>query len=101
MTGALTCAACGGPAVRVQQDGSLSCVGQCTETSPERALRAELEELTMTVSQACCGFIPKQYAFLFVLADVGRGGSMAYASSVARADAISMLREMADKLEKS
>jgi hypothetical protein len=88
----------------VQQDGSLSCVRQCHETPRDELVRKELEGLTATLARLVGAHTPKGYVFTLILSSanasgVKAGGSMAYASSAQRADIISMLREMADKLE--
>jgi len=98
----LTCERCHGPAVRVQQDGTLSCVRQCHETPRDELRRKELEGLTSALAQLVGAHVPKGYVFTLILASANeRGakvdGAMAYASSGHREDIVSMLREMADK----
>lgn len=100
----LTCIRCHGPAVRVQQDGGLSCVRQCHETSREEAVRKELEGLTADLARLVGSYTPPGYIFTLILASADVDGAktsnaMAYASSGQRQDCISMLREMADKLD--
>lgn len=99
----LSCPKCSGPAIRVQQDGSLSCVRQCHETPHDEMIRKELEGLTGALAQLVGAHIPNGYIFTLILASandgVKNGNAMAYASSGHREDIVSMLREMADKLE--
>lgn len=99
----LTCPRCDGPAVRVQQDGELSCVRQCHETPRDELRRKELEGLTSALAQLVGSHTPSGYVFTLILASadsgVKNGQAMAYASSGRREDVVSMLREMADKLD--
>jgi hypothetical protein len=92
----LRCASCNGPAVKVQQDGRLSCVRQCHETPGEEISRKMLEGFTADVARLLGGVMPEGVLFTLILSS--RKG-MAYCSSVQRRATISMLREMADKLE--
>lgn len=92
------CPRCNGPAVRVQQDGSLSCARQCDETTLEAETRRELEGLTADLARLVGAHTPKGYGFTLVLSKFGERGCMAYASSVVREDAKSMLQELLDKV---
>jgi hypothetical protein len=98
------CPRCKGPAVRVHQSGDLSCVRQCNETPTEELVRKELEGLTASLARLVGSHVPPGFIFTLILSTadedgVKRSGAMAYASSGQRPDIVSMLREMADKLE--
>lgn len=96
----LRCPKCNGPAVRVQQTSMLSCVGQCHERLPDTAKRIALEETTAALFRRIKAGMPVGVGFTLIMFNYGIDGSMAYASTAQRADMISTLREMADKLER-
>lgn len=93
------CPKCGGAAVRVEQTGALSCAKQCDELTTEAASRRELEGFTADLARLLGLHVPAGYTFTLVLNKTGPGGCMAYASSAEREGVISMLREIADKIE--
>ena len=95
----MQCDKCGGPAVRVKQTGKLSCLRQCDETARDELLRKELEGLTGALARLVDTHVPEGYLFTLILMKAGPNGAMAYASSGQRQDCISMLREMADKID--
>lgn len=94
----LTCSRCGGPAVRLQQTGALSCARQCDETTLEEQTRKELEGLTADLARLVGVHTPKGYLFTLVLTKAGERGCLAYASSGLRENMKDMLRELLDKV---
>lgn len=94
----LRCPRCGGPAARVVQTGELSCFAQCEEKLPAMARRIALEELTAKLARVLVDGVPADIGFTLVLAEYEGVGGMAYASTVEREDAMSMLRELLDKM---
>lgn len=60
----------------------------------------ELDAHTALIGRALKDTLPPEIAFFLCLANFGEGGTMTYASSIERENAIKLLREMADKLEK-
>ena len=102
--GDLVCPRCGAEAIRVQQDGGLACTMDCHETLRDVAIRKELEGLTADLARLVGAHTPKGYIFTLILASADDGGAktsnaLAYASSGQRQDCVSMLREMADRLD--
>ena len=74
----LTCPKCGGPAVRVEQTGKLSCVQQCQETSVDELRRKQLEGFTADLARLVGAHMPNDYVFTLIVAsapaDTGGGG---------------------------
>lgn len=97
----LICPTCKGPAVRVQQDGSLSCVRQCDETPEGRQHRNALETLAANIAHSLRALVPSRFAYVLILSDWGKNGSSAYMSTIRKQDTVSLLREIADKIEAS
>ncbi len=95
----LQCPRCGGPAVRLAQGGSLSCVKQCDERLVDMARRVTLEAATADIARRLKGEMPDGVGFCLVLFNFGSEGSMAFASTGQRADTKAMLRELLDKME--
>lgn len=95
------CPACKGPAVRLLQDGTLSCVRQCTETPEQRAAREELQKLAVRMAEIVERHIPRggPVGFTVVVFDYGRNGGIAYASTGERVTTRMALRELFDKWE--
>lgn len=64
------------------------------------SLKFELESYGQQIGRALKETLPNEVAFFLILSNYGENGTMVYTSSVARAEATKLLREMADKLEK-
>jgi len=65
--------------------------------------RPRAEILTREIADVLRGLMPPGCSFLFMIANQGDGGGpdewMTYAASIARGDAVKLLRELAAKLE--
>lgn len=92
-----SCPKCHGPAVRIEQSGELHCTNQCEENEPARERRMLLQHLTADIARLLRPALPKDVGFILILADYDVGG-MAYASTMDRDGAVSLLQEMADKM---
>ena len=64
-------------------------------TAPLRDAEAKAKEVARLLKAA----MPEGWGFFLALASHGPAGSMTYCASIGRADAIKLLRELADKLE--
>ncbi len=94
----LKCLKCGGPAVRLVQDGKLSCVNQCREAPVTMARRVALEETVAATARRLGKEMPVGVGFCLVMFNYGVEGSMAYASTGERESTVEMLRELLDKM---
>ena len=94
----LKCLKCQGPAVRLVQDGKLSCVNQCREAPVTMARRVALEETVAATARRLGREMPVGVGFCLVMFNYGVEGSMAYASTGERETAMCMLRELLDKM---
>lgn len=63
--------------------------------APLESAENSAREIARTIKEAC----PPGWGFVLVLASYGEGGLSTYLSSVQRADAMKLLREMADRIE--
>jgi len=64
------------------------------------SLKFELEAHGQQIGRALKEVLPPEVAFFLILSNYGADGTMVYTSSVERENAIKLLREMANKLEK-
>ncbi len=94
----LKCLKCQGPAVRLVQDGKLSCVNQCREAPVTMARRVALEETTGALARRIGAELPVGVGFCLVTFNFGVDGSMAYASNGRREECVAMLTELLDKM---
>ncbi len=94
----LKCLKCGGPAVRLVQDGKLSCANQCREAPVQMARRVALEETTAALARRIGSEMPAGVGFCLVMFNYGVEGSMSYASTGERDTTMCMLRELLDKM---
>ena len=61
--------------------------------------RASIEETARNIGRQIGGVLPSHVKFALILSTVGDGGWATYLSNAQRDGVISLLREMADKIE--